>query len=81
MKALLICPAKRHSVAALAETVPLALLPMLGKPLLECWLEYLALLGAREISILADDRPEEIRGFVGDGARWGLRAVGPICSG
>lgn len=75
MKALLICPAKRENIAALAETVPLATLPILGKPLIEHWLEHLATLGARDVSIFADDRPKEILAFVGDGARWGLRAA------
>jgi len=75
MKAILICPANRENIAALAETAPLALLPVLGRPLIEYWLERLVTLGAREVSIFASDRPEEIYGFVGDGARWGLRAA------
>lgn len=75
MNALLICPAKRENIAVLAETTPLATLPILGKPLIEHWLEHLATLGAREVFIFADDRPSEIHGFVGDGARWGLRVT------
>lgn len=75
MKALLICPANSEDVAALAKTVPLAGLPILGKPLIEYWLEHLATLGALDVSIFANDRPREILGFVGDGARWGLRVV------
>lgn len=72
MKALLICPAKRASVASLAEAAPLAALAILGKPLIEYWLDHYATLGAREITILAGDRPDEILTLVGDGARWGL---------
>src|SRR5712675_2796233 len=74
MKALLICPAVRENVAALAETAPLANLPVFGRSLVEHWLEHLALLGAKEILILATDRPEQVRALVGDGARWGIRA-------
>jgi carbonic anhydrase/acetyltransferase-like protein (isoleucine patch superfamily) len=72
MKALLIAPADRPAVAALAEHQPLALVTVLGKPLLAYWLEQLADLGIREIKILAADRPDQVRAFVGDGARWGL---------
>lgn len=72
MKSLLICPAERPAVSALAEAQPLALLPVLGKPLLAYWLEHLADLGIREVRILAADRPDQVRAFVGNGARWGL---------
>lgn len=75
MKALLICPAQRGNVAALAETVPLAILPILGKTLVEYWLEHLLTLGAREIIMLASDRPERVLEFTGNGARWGLRVT------
>ncbi len=73
MKALLICPAERPEVAPLAEWTPLAAVSICGKSLLAYWLEHLAHLGAREVSILAVDRPESIRAMVGNGARWGLR--------
>ncbi|HEV2437906.1 MAG TPA: sugar transferase [Verrucomicrobiae bacterium] len=73
MKALLICPAERERVAALKESVPLANLPILGKSLIAYWLEHLASRGAREVYVLAADRPEQVRALVGDGARWGLR--------
>jgi hypothetical protein len=73
MRALLICPADRPAVSLLAEHTPLALLPVLGKTVVEYWLEHLYARGAREVFILADDRPEQIRAAVGDGARWGLR--------
>jgi carbonic anhydrase/acetyltransferase-like protein (isoleucine patch superfamily) len=39
----------------------------------EYWLERLVTLGAREVYILATDRPEQVRALVGKGARWGLR--------
>lgn len=74
MKALLICPAVRENVAALAESAPLANLPIFGHGLIEHWLEHLALLGAKEVCILATDRPEQVRDLIGDGARWGIRA-------
>lgn len=73
MKALLICPADRPGVAHLAENSPLAVVPLLGKSLLEYWLEALAARGARHVIILASDRPDQVRSVVGDGAQWGLK--------
>ena len=72
MKAILICPAVRENVAALAEPAPLGTLAVLGRSLVERWLEHLACLGAKEVLLLASDRPEQIRALVGDGTRWGL---------
>ncbi|HSY16745.1 MAG TPA: sugar transferase [Candidatus Acidoferrales bacterium] len=73
MKALLICPAASENIAALAETAPLANLPVFGRGVVEHWLAHLASLGAGEVFILATDRPEQVRALVGDGNRWGLR--------
>ena len=74
MKACLICPSTRVEVAALSQSVPLANVPMLGKSLLEYWLEHLAMAGATHVQILVSDRPEMAEAVVEDGARWGLRA-------
>ncbi len=75
MKSLLICPDERTEVSAISETSPLSNISILGKPLLEYWIEHLVTLGAREIFILATDRPEQVRALVGDGARWGVRVT------
>lgn len=75
MNALLICPNERTGVAALAECVPLANVSILGKTLVEYWLEHLAGLGAQEVVVLAADRPDQVRAGIGDGARWGLRVI------
>lgn len=76
MKALIICPADRPSVAVLARRHPLALLalwPFLGRPVLAHALTFLASAGAKEILVLAADRPEEIRAFTGRGEAWGVK--------
>jgi hypothetical protein len=73
MKALLICPADRPAVAHLAESRPLAVAPLLGQSVLEYWIETLAARGARRITILATDRPNQVRALVTDGARWGVQ--------
>jgi hypothetical protein len=72
MKALLICPAERPAVSFLADSAPLVNLCAFGKPLVACWLEHLVKAGAKEVRILATDRPEQVRALVGDGARWGV---------
>lgn len=73
MKKVLICPGERPGVASLSETMPLAKLPVLGKSLLEHWLEQLAAQSAKEVLVLAASRVGQIRRLVGDGERWGLR--------
>lgn len=75
MKALLICPDERTRIAALTESVPLSNVSILGKTLVEYWLEHLAGLGAREVLVLAGDRPDHVLAEVGNGARWGLRVI------
>jgi hypothetical protein len=73
MKALLICPVERPGAGFFAEAAPLAGMPLLGKELIAWWLEHLVTLGAKQVLILAADRPEQVRAIVGDGARWGLK--------
>jgi len=75
MKAILICPDQRSEIASLSEQMPLSNLPILGKPLLEYWIEHLVQRGAREVLLLATDRPEQVRALVGNGCRWGLEVV------
>jgi len=72
MKAILICPDRRAAVAFLARQSPLALVPMLGLSVLAHWLSELASRGIKEVTLLAADRPEQIRAAVGRGERWGL---------
>jgi hypothetical protein len=72
MRALLICPSDRTSLAFLSRERPLALLPVLGRSVLDLWLTELATRGARRVTLLAADRPEQIRRAVGKGERWGL---------
>lgn len=73
MKTLLICPAHRSAVARLEESSPLVLVPILGKCLVEYWLEELVSRGVREVRVVAIDRTDLIREQIGDGSRWGLR--------
>lgn len=72
MKTCLICPSERFAVSALAQTAPLSNLSILGKSLLEYWLEHMAGLGAKQVYVLAADRPGMVCELAGNGARWGL---------
>ena len=73
MKAVLICPDRRVEAAFLARKTPLALVRILGPTLLAQWLTWLADRGAKDVTILASDRPDQIRAAVGHGERWGLK--------
>lgn len=75
MKALLICPAERPAVAALSQSLPLALIPFAGKCMIEYWMEHLATLKVEHVTIVASDRPELIKHFVDGGARWGVNST------
>ena len=73
MNALLICPWTRPAVPLLSETQSLSCVPLLGQSLIEYWLSHLACAGAKEVLVLADDRPEQLFAIVGTGERWGLK--------
>lgn len=75
MKTILICPAERPEVPLLSAETPLAVAPALGEGLVEYWLSHLACAGVKEVVVLANDRPEEVRKVVDNGSRWGLTAV------
>ncbi|MEI6808023.1 MAG: NDP-sugar synthase [bacterium] len=52
---------------------PWCLAPIGGKPLLEYWLEWAALLKADDVRIVLGDGAYEIEAYCGDGSRWGLK--------
>lgn len=72
MKAVLICPADRPAATFLARQYPLALVPILGRSLLDLWLSEMANRGATRVLVLAADRPDDIRRSIGRGEAWGL---------
>lgn len=73
MHVLLICPTTRPAVPALTRQRPLVLTPCLGHTPLEHALTALADAGAKQVTILATDRPAEVRKAVGRGEAWGLK--------
>lgn len=72
MNALVICPDHREAAGFARRMRPLALLPFLGRTLLDIWMEHLAGKGVKHVTILAADRPDQIRQSVEQGGRWGL---------
>lgn len=73
MKALVICPADRPAAAFLARSRPLALVPVFGRSLLDLWLTELANRNVRHVTILAADRPNDVRRAVRHGEAWGIK--------
>jgi hypothetical protein len=73
MNAILICPDKREAASFARRIKPLALLPLMGRSLLDLWLEKLASDGVKNVTLLAADRPDQIRRAVGNGGRWGIK--------
>lgn len=73
MNAVLILPDQRDAAGFARRIKPLALLPFMGRELLDLWLEKLASEGVKHVTLLAADRPEEIRRAMGNGGRWGIK--------
>ncbi|CAN5861688.1 hypothetical protein BH11VER1_BH11VER1_19740 [soil metagenome] len=72
MNVILICPEHRPVGGHFQRIQPLALMPLLGRSLLEHSLTQLAKEGARRVLILASDRPARVREAMRDAAVWGL---------
>jgi hypothetical protein len=75
MKAILVCPESRPAVGFLGEGSPLTHVPILGKSLLEHWMEFFAASGIKEVQVQAPDRPKKVSELLAGGARWGLNAT------
>jgi NDP-sugar pyrophosphorylase family protein len=55
--------------------LPKTLLPVLGRPFAEYQLSWLASQGVRSVVYCIGFLGEQVRAFVGDGGRWGLRVA------
>lgn len=72
MKAILICPEHRATGGLFYRMKPLALMPVLGRSLLDHALSQLKKEGIQDVLVLASDRPEVIREALDKGRAWGL---------
>jgi len=59
----------------LTETMPKALIPVLGRPFADWQLEHLAAQGVNRVACCIGYRGEMLRDHVGDGSRYGLDVV------
>jgi NDP-sugar pyrophosphorylase family protein len=66
------CFAKCEPFAGLTRQIPVAMLPVLGKPILEHLLEQCVDSGATRIHVALLEHPRSVRQFLGNGERWGL---------
>jgi NDP-sugar pyrophosphorylase family protein len=73
MKTILICPNQANGLPVLADSRPLATLPILGEAFLGYWLQHLAAEKHQEVRIITSDPTEAITEYTQDGSRWGLR--------
>ena len=74
MKAMLLAAGRGERLRPLTDRLPKALVQAGGKPLIAWHLERLAAAGCREAVINVSHLADQIIDFVGDGARFGLRA-------
>jgi len=72
MKAMILAAGRGERLRPLTESVPKALVPVGGKPLIAWHLERLAASGCREVVINVSHLAERIAPAIGDGARYGL---------
>jgi len=73
MKAVLLAAGLGTRLRPLTDSVPKAMVPVKGKPMLEHHIELLKRYGATEFFINLHHLPEVVTSRIGDGARWGVR--------
>ncbi|MBL8259066.1 MAG: sugar transferase [Candidatus Competibacteraceae bacterium] len=73
MRALIFADRLGRELQPLVERSCVALLPVVGKAVLEHALERLAAAGLRQALIAISPQAEELRAAFGDGSRWGMR--------
>jgi mannose-1-phosphate guanylyltransferase len=73
MKAMILAAGKGTRVRPLTYEMPKPMIPILGKPVLEYLIEYLARYGVREIMINVSYLHEKIEQYFGDGRRFGVQ--------
>src|SRR3954468_15519384 len=55
------------------DAIPKALIPVAGRPFVDRQLEWLSRTGVTEVVFCISHLGEQLKGFTGDGSRWGLR--------
>lgn len=73
MKLVLWADRDRPELEPLTSSTTAALLPVLGKPLIEHALEDLYEIGAREVLVVVSDFSQQVKKTLGTGRRWGMK--------
>lgn len=73
MKAIVLCAGAGTRLRPLTFARPKHLLPVAGRAVLDHVLESLAEAAIEEVVLVVGPESEHLRGFVGDGSRWGMR--------
>jgi NDP-sugar pyrophosphorylase family protein len=71
--AVIMCGGRGRRLGPLGEVVHKALLPVAGAPVVEHVLCEIADAGVREVWMIVDHLASQLTGFIGNGARFGLR--------
>ncbi len=72
-RALILAAGRGQRLRPYTDHTPKPLLPILGRPTLDYILEATARAGVVEVCLVVGHLGEQIRAFVGDGRRWGVR--------
>lgn len=73
MKAMILAAGRGERMRPLTDHTPKPLLAVAGQPLIEWHLQRLAAAGVREVVINLGHLGQQIRDYLGDGTRWGVR--------
>lgn len=73
MQALIFADRLGRELEPLTDRTCVALLPVVGKPVLEHTLETLAAADLREVIVVVSPFADDLRATLGDGSRWGMR--------
>jgi len=75
MKAMVLAAGRGERLRPLTNQMPKPMIPVAGKPLIHYTLSYLKNYGVEEVVINLHHLGDQIRSYVEDGSRWGLRVT------
>ncbi len=73
MKAMILAAGLGTRLRPLADTVPKCLMPLAGRPLIDWTMPWLKSAGVSECIINLHYLPDKVKGFLGDGSRYGIK--------
>lgn len=73
MRSVIVATGEGVGIAPLTERMPVGMLPLLDRPLLQHQVEYLVSQGIKQFDFVLHHWPEKIEQYFGDGQRWGCQ--------